>query len=266
MTRRDPFVLTGLTIVTLAAAVSSFGALDGTARLAGWSRDMSPLLPIVVDTVAATASRLWLAEDTPDKVRRFARAVALGAILVSVGGNMIYHLAQAGYLLPGVWLTLSAGGIPPIALATVAHLTALQRAAPEMGAPEVPQEAPEMISAAPEVSVPAPTPPVPAIEPEEPVQARPEPVRVALPRPRQRVTQPRETAVPRDGTPDPLLTAARGVNAASIAETGKPAGVSKLRVELRVGQARAQTLRDVLRDLPEPVEHVNGHDLVGAAG
>jgi uncharacterized protein DUF2637 len=260
--KRDPFVLAGLTIVTLAAAVSSFGALRGTALFAGWSRDMSPLLPIVVDTVAATASRLWLSGDTPEKVRRFARSVALGAIFVSVGGNMIYHLAEAGYLRPGVWLTLAAGGIPPIALATVAHLTALQRAVPA----EVPVPAAEMISTAPEVPEPTRSPEAPAIEPEEPVQALPEPIRVPLTRHHQRVTPPRQTAIPGGRTEEQLLDAARAVNAASIAESGRPAGVSKLRVELRVGQARAQELRDYLRALPEPVEHANGHNLVGAAG
>lgn len=127
--RRDPIVIIGLGVVTIAAAIGSFSALRGTAELAGWSKDASPLLPVTVDTVAAVASRIWLSADTPtDTARRFARSVALGAIVVSLLGNGVYHLAEAGYVHPGVWLVIGAGGISPLALAITAHLAVLRGA------------------------------------------------------------------------------------------------------------------------------------------
>ncbi len=129
---RDWLVTLGLAVVTIVAAIGSFGALRGTALLAGWSRDMSPLLPITVDATAVVASRVWLSPDTPtDKARRFARSVAFGAIAVSLLGNGIFHMAEAGYLHPGVWLVIGAGGTSPLALAVVAHLAVLRGVAVE---------------------------------------------------------------------------------------------------------------------------------------
>lgn len=245
--RRDPLVFAGLTVVTLAAAIGSFGALRGTALLAGWSRDMSPLLPVTVDATAAVASRVWLSPDTAsDKARRFARAVALGSVGVSLLGNGVYHLAQAGYLRPGVWLVIAAGGISPLALAVVAHLAVLRGAVPApsgVAAPAVP--------AAPEPGVPA-AQPVP-VTAEERATA-----------PRKPRTRTRTTPAADEPSWDALVTAAREVDARARQATGRPAGVGKLRAELRVGQSRAQQLRDHLKALPAPdrvpvpVTHANG--------
>ena len=250
--KRDPLVFAGLTVVTLAAAIGSFGALRGTALLAGWSPDMSPLLPVTVDATAVVASRVWLSPDTSaEKARRFARAVALGAIAVSLLGNGIYHLAQAGYLRPGVWLVIGAGGISPLALAVVAHLAVLRGAVPE---PDPAEE--RAVPAAPVPGVPA----VPQLTP----TPRVAPVQRQQPRIRQRPT-------PAASEPawDELVTAARGVDTRTRQATGRPAGIAKLRTELRVGQARAQQLRDHLKALPEvpvPVDHANGHAVLAAAG
>ncbi len=244
--KRDPLVFTGLAVVTLAAAVGSFGALRGTALLAGWSRDMAPLLPVTVDATAAVASRVWLSPDTgTDKARRFARAVALGAIAVSLLGNGIFHMAQAGYLRPGVWLVIAAGGISPLALAVVAHLAVLRGALPAPVGVPVPEASPA-----------APAPGVPAAQP-VPVTADGRAVPAAKPRTR-------TLATPTADEPswDALVTAARDVDARARQATGRPAGIAKLRTELRVGQSRAQQLRDHLKALPAPdrvpVTHANG--------
>lgn len=257
--RRDPLIFVGLTVVTLAAAMGSFGALRGTALLAGWSRDMAPLLPITVDATAAAASRVWLSPDTPtEKARRFARAVALGAIAVSLLGNGIYHLAQAGYLKPGVWLVIGAGGVSPLALAVVAHLAVLRGGVP---APtEVPATASEpAVSAIPEPAVPTAQPVSVAIQERAP---RP-------PRPR---THMRTALATHEPAWDELVAAARNVDDRARQSTGRPAGIARLRAELKIGQSRAQALRDHLRALPEPqrvpvpVDHANGHAVLAAAG
>lgn len=246
--RRDPLVFAGLTVVTLAAAIGSFGALRGTALLAGWSRDMSPLLPVTVDATAAVASRVWLSPDTPtENARRFARAVALGAIAVSLLGNGVFHLAEAGYLRPGVWLVIAAGGISPLALAVVTHLAVLRGALPPPV--EVPATEPaSVIPAVPEPEVSAAQPTSQAVQERAP--------RAAKPRPRTRTTP---AADERDW--DELVAAAREVDDRARQATGRPAGITKLRNELRVGQARAQQLRDHLRvasEAPIPVVHANG--------
>lgn len=247
--KRDPLVFIGLAVVALAAAIGSFGALRGTALLAGWSPDMSPLLPVTVDATAAVASRVWLSPDTPtEKARRFARAVALGAIAVSLLGNGIYHLAQAGYLKPGVWLVIGAGGISPLALAVVAHLAVLRGALPAPA--EVPATTPK--------------PAVPAAQP-VPVVVQERASRPLKPR-----TRTRTTPVADEPSWDELVAAARDVDDRARQATGRPAGIAKLRAELRVGQTRAQQLRDHLRAIPEPgqvavpVEHMNGHALAVA--
>ncbi|HEV3170817.1 MAG TPA: DUF2637 domain-containing protein [Actinocrinis sp.] len=252
--RRDPLVFLGLAVVALAAAVSSFGALYGAALAAGWSRATSPLLPITVDATAAVATRVWLSPDTPtDKARRFARSVAFGAIAVSLLGNGIFHMAEAGYLRPGVWLVIGAGGTSPIALAVVAHLAVLRGAMPEAA------EADILVTSA---AVPE---SVGGVE-SSAVSDKSESDRV----PDTPSTGARGMRAVRDGAksrqklPDAadgwetLLGAAQQVNAAAIAETGRPAGVSRLRADLRIGQAKAQQLRDHLAGQVPLAGHANG--------
>lgn len=80
--------------------------------------------------------------------------------------------------------------------------------------------------------------------------------RVEVPAPtpaRQGAVTAREERAPRSERatlPDDLLTAAELVNRDALAATGKPAGIGKIRKELRVGQVRAQALRDHLAALP----------------
>lgn len=257
MSKRDPFVFIGLAVVTVAAAVGSFGALRGTALLAGWTSGMSSLLPVTVDATAAVATRIWLSEGTHEKARHFARSVALGAVFVSLLGNGVYHLAEAGYLRPGVWLVIAAGGISPLALAVVAHLAVLRGAADEseVPAPEVEPHLPvhvEPVLPVPEI---APTPQVPRALPRTPKPALPATrtaaARVDVP------LSPAPTQSPTRSTSDgrswdDLLTAARDVDAATRKATGRAAGVGKLKSELGVGQARAQQLRDALAAVPVP--------------
>lgn len=134
--RRDPLVILGLGAVALAAAVSSFTALYGVALVAGWSRTMAPMFPITIDASALVATRIWLGASTPtEATRRFARSVAIGAMVVSLLGNGVFHLAAAHVIEPGVWVVIAAGAVPPIALAVVCHLAVLRSAAPAVEAP-----------------------------------------------------------------------------------------------------------------------------------
>jgi DNA-binding transcriptional ArsR family regulator len=148
-TRRDPLTLAGLGIVALAAAATSFSTLAELAHDAGWSRIVSPALPVIVDVLAAVSTRAWL--SGPAGVRPLARRTAVLAIVVSVLGNAAAHLIAAGLLRPGIALVITVAMTPPIALGVVAHLAAsLSAAAPRT----VPQTQAESAAAPGVASVP----------------------------------------------------------------------------------------------------------------
>lgn len=169
--RRDPLVIIGLSVVAIAAAVSSFAALLGTAQLAGWSSHTAWLLPTTIDCTAMTATRVWLAASTPSAAaRRFARTTAFCSIAVSVAGNLVFHLTEAHVIRPGVALVVAAGAVPPLALALVAHLAVLRSAAPAESAEASERVSPALgeLASPQELTSPAsapllPAPPVPAL-------------------------------------------------------------------------------------------------------
>lgn len=244
---RDPLVILGLAVVTLAAAISSFGALYGAALIAGWTKTMAPLLPVTVDATALTATRIWLAAATPtQQARRFARATAFGSVVVSLLGNGTYHLAEAHLLHPGVWLVIAAGAVPPVALAVVSHLAVIRTAHAPMQPAEITIKSPE---AQPEYTPTAPETPEPVLA--APLDEVPAPAPVPPAKP--------ERALP--GRPwGDLLHIAGLENQRALAETGKPAGINRLRRATGVGQVRAQRLRD---ELANTVPVANGHALIG---
>lgn len=123
----------------------------------------------------------------------------------------------------------------------------------------------------------------PAAQSEAPGEvALPEPAQVPPGKPQQPATAPKAKRPTRRATRaqssprtwDQLVHAAFEVNAQVLAETGAPAGVEKLKTEVRVGQVKAQQLRDHLAAystalpergevaLPAQVEHVNGEPVL----
>jgi hypothetical protein len=216
--RPDRLTLAGLSVVAVAAAGTSFTALSGLARLAGWSRDVSPALPIIIDVLAAVSTRAWLSGSAPAAAKQFARRAALFSILLSMLGNVAFHLLSAGWLRPTVVLVMAVAMVPPVGLAAAAHLVAVLRIEPaeqnEAGIPEVPET---VIPSMPKTTDAAPTAP-------DSVELLPV----------------------RDGADDPLLPQARQLHERVLAEHGRAAGVARLAGELHVGRARAARLRDAL--------------------
>lgn len=102
---RDPWVALGLFVSAVSAAVSSFAGLHALALDTGWPPWAAPLFPLTVDCYAMTSVRVWLSRSTgTERARRFARANAFGAILLSVLGNGAWHLIRQGWWrLPGWW-------------------------------------------------------------------------------------------------------------------------------------------------------------------
>jgi len=140
--RRDWWVLTGMTVSAAAAAVSSFSGLRSLAQAAGWGEWLSTLLPLTVDSYAMTATRVWLAGSTASaRARRFARWNAVGAVLLSVLGNAVWHLVAAG-LLQVTWvIVVVVGAVPAAVLGLLSHLAVLRT----NGAVPVPDPAPAVV-------------------------------------------------------------------------------------------------------------------------
>lgn len=136
--RRDWWTLTGIAIVAVGAIVASFTAQAGLGDLAGWHASLdvfgvavrlSWLLPLCVDAYGVTATRIAVNSDRySDHTRHHALIHAVGAVVVSIVANAIYHALQAKVLGLGElrWvLVVAVSMIPPVALGALAHLMAL---------------------------------------------------------------------------------------------------------------------------------------------
>lgn len=124
---KDWWVVAGLTVAAASAAASSFGALRGLALVAGWPVKMAPLLPLVIDAYAMTATRVWLARPTRSlRARRFARTNAIGAIGLSFIGNATYHLIATSLLVANWMAVVAVGAVPALVLGLVSHLAVLR--------------------------------------------------------------------------------------------------------------------------------------------
>ncbi len=121
--RRVLFVL--LAIVAAAAAVLSFAALRDLARVCGFAAELAWLLPVVVDAGAAAGSLVWLGGRVTRPARRFARALALGLLALSVAANALGHGLEAFRLAPAWWVVVIVSAIAPSVLGAVVHLAVL---------------------------------------------------------------------------------------------------------------------------------------------
>lgn len=124
--QRDRWVITGMAVVAVSAALSSFTGLCSLAVRAGWQPWLAPLLPMTVDVFAAVATRVWLAGGTASAAaRRFARWNAVLAVSLSLIGNGVWHLSEAGLVRIGWPVVLAAGSVPPLVLGLLSHLAVL---------------------------------------------------------------------------------------------------------------------------------------------
>ncbi|WP_207386436.1 DUF2637 domain-containing protein [Protofrankia symbiont of Coriaria ruscifolia] len=130
--RRDWWVILGMTVTALSAAVSSFSGLRSLAAATGWPEVLTPLFPLTVDAYAMTATRVWLSGSTGSvRARRFARWNAGLAIGLSLVGNAVWHLIAA-HVLTVTWVTIVlVGAVPPAVLGLLSHLAVLRGEADE---------------------------------------------------------------------------------------------------------------------------------------
>lgn len=119
-------VLFGLLgVVATAAAVLSFAALRDLARMCGFATWLAWLLPVVVDAGAAAGSLVWLGGAAAEPARRFARALALALLGLSVAANALGHGLAAFLLAPAWWVVVIVSAVAPAVLGAVVHLAVL---------------------------------------------------------------------------------------------------------------------------------------------
>jgi len=123
---RDWWVIVGMAVAAISAAVASFAGLRGLAQVAGWPDQLAWLLPVTIDAYAMTSARVWLAWTVGGRgARSFARANAIGAIATSIVGNAGYHLIAAGIVAISWPIVVLVGAVPAAVLGLTAHLHAL---------------------------------------------------------------------------------------------------------------------------------------------
>ncbi len=153
---RDVWVDLGLGIAAASAAFSSFDGLRNLAEAAHWSPYMSPLFALGIDAYALAAIRVWTSRSTSPSAVTFARKNAVGAVVLSLSGNAVYHLIAAGLLEVGWPVVLGVGSVPPVILGLVTHLSILRK---QDDRPAREDEAP-VLETAPEQEAPVPVRPV----------------------------------------------------------------------------------------------------------
>ncbi len=114
-----------LLVVAAAAAVLSFAALRDLALVCGFAPWLAWLLPVVVDAGAAAGSLVWLGGWSADSARRFARALALALLGLSVAANALGHGLAAFDIAPAWWVVVVVSAVAPAVLGAVVHLAVL---------------------------------------------------------------------------------------------------------------------------------------------
>jgi hypothetical protein len=231
--RRDSWVALGLSVSALSAAVSSWAGLYGLSLATGWHPWAASLFPLTVDCYALTSVRVWMARSTRSgRARRFARANAVGAILLSVVGNATWHLIAAELVTVTWVMVVLVGAVPPITLGLVAHLAVLRTQ--DDGEDEAVLRN------------------VPAV-PEYESGAVPELTRT-VPEPQRTIpgSDPSSTSSRRYASEDELLETARTADTAHRRQYGRQITRDQIRRELRIGSQRATEVLRRLRDEQAP--------------
>lgn len=134
--RRWPIVL-----LAAPAFVAIWSAWVGVGELAGFG-PVRPLpgiadgftinsaitLPIGMETYAAYAVRVWLADGSSGRARRFAKYSAIAAFVLGGLGQIAYHLMTAAHMTAAPWpVTTAVSCLPVVVLGFGAALVHLQR-------------------------------------------------------------------------------------------------------------------------------------------
>jgi len=88
-------------------------------------------LPVGVEAYGAYALGAWLTPGTPERARGFARRSAIGALVLGMLGQVVYHLLAAAHAARAPWpVVVLVSCLPVVTLGFGAALTHLLRAEP----------------------------------------------------------------------------------------------------------------------------------------
>jgi hypothetical protein len=113
-------------------ALCGFGLVHPLPGIAaGFQINTAITLPVGVEAYGAYALGAWLTPGTVPAARRFARRSALGALMLGMAGQVIYHLLAATHAAHAPWpVVVLVSCLPVLTLGFGAALTHLLRASP----------------------------------------------------------------------------------------------------------------------------------------
>lgn len=280
-----------MVVVGLAAAVLSFSTWVQLAESVGfgatWTLEpplgptltvrLAWLLPLAVDCYTLTVIRVWLNLPPTSDVVRYAKGNAVGAIVLTVLAQAVYHaFAAAGFDKADLWwFAIVIGGIPPLLLGLVMDLyTRLKHE--QRGKPEaLTAAAPVQVAIAEPRQAPTPEPaPRPAATKRaaKPNRANGKP---ATPR---RTTPANVTELDSrrsSRTDGELMPTVRRLVRDGIRDRGRPPGIGKVRAQLGINYDRTKGLIEQAvaelnqagdRSADDPKEKHDERELVATAG
>jgi hypothetical protein len=129
--------------------------------LPGFHIDTAITLPVGVEAYGTYALGAWLTPGMPVRARVFARRSAIGALVLGMSGQVIYHLLAAAHAARAPWpVVVLVSCLPVVTLGFGAALTHLLRADPDGASAVIPEAleaagvAPVALSVAPDDTLP----------------------------------------------------------------------------------------------------------------
>jgi hypothetical protein len=195
-----------------------FGLVQPLPGIVAWHLNTAITLPIGVEAYGAYALGAWLTEGTPERARAFARNSAVGALVLGMLGQVVYHLLAAAHATRAPWpVVVLVSCLPVVTLGFGAALTHLLRS--EASNPAVKTVAPGATDLTPE------------IDSADASADTPDPATLAAQLNGHRAKSER-------------------VFAADIA-AGRVPGIRRIQQQLHVGQPKARLVQEHLRNLTQ---------------
>jgi hypothetical protein len=108
-----------------------FGLVQPLPGIVAWHLNTAITLPVGVEAYGAFALGAWLHGGTPVRARTFARRSAIGALVLGMLGQIIFHLLTAAGRTRAPWpVVVLVACLPVVTLGFGAALTHLLRAVP----------------------------------------------------------------------------------------------------------------------------------------
>ncbi|MFF4244293.1 hypothetical protein ACFYY2_07435 [Streptomyces sp. NPDC001822] len=113
--------LVGALVLAVALAMGAPGEYQ-LARLAGWSETVAAGMPVCMSVYAVCAVWFTQARKRGEKGRGSAIAGAIGALAMTLTGQVVAHWIAAGYMTTSKELVAAVSAVPAVVAGHVAHM------------------------------------------------------------------------------------------------------------------------------------------------